>query len=75
MPAPKKRTTVTIDPELQAFAKKVGLNLSGTLEAALRAAQREEARARWLRENGEAIEHYNRRIAGDGVFGSEFRRY
>ena len=28
-----------------------------------------------LRENGEAIEHYNRRIAGDGVFGSEFRRY
>lgn len=75
MAALKKRTTVTLDPELLAFAKETGVNLSRTLESALRAVQREEARARWLEESREAIADYNQRIERDGIFGSDFRRY
>lgn len=67
----KVRTTLTVDAALRDFARDAGLNLSATLETALR----HERRRRWAEENRAAIDAYNREIAERGVWGEEFRRF
>ena len=58
---PKKRAiNVSVDPELAAEAKAAGLNLSGVLEAALRAELKAHRETKWREENKAAIEESNR---------------
>lgn len=73
---PKKRpTNLTIDPDLLAKAKALGLNVSSILEESLRAKVREEEGRRWLVDNREAIEAYNRDIRENGVWSERLRRF
>ncbi len=54
-------------------AKAAGLNLSQTLEDALRAALREEQIKRFEEEHREAFESYNRFFAKYGLWDEEYR--
>jgi len=71
----KTRTTVRISADLLAFAKETDINLSQTLESSLRRLRSERLRKHWLAENAEALEGYNERVARDGIFGSDSRRF
>ncbi|MEM9011320.1 MAG: type II toxin-antitoxin system CcdA family antitoxin [Pseudomonadota bacterium] len=53
--ASKRRTSVTLDPELLAAARAFGLNVSGIAETALAEAVRQARAKAWQAENAEAI--------------------
>ena len=63
----KRATNVSVNQGLLEDARALDINLSATLEKALEAEVRARKRARWLEENREAIEAYNRRIERDGM--------
>lgn len=71
MHMPKKAVNLSVDADLLAHAKELDINLSALFEEALR----EQARKRWLEENREAIEAFNRRIERDGVWSDGLRRF
>ncbi|HEX7776305.1 MAG TPA: type II toxin-antitoxin system CcdA family antitoxin [Parvibaculum sp.] len=71
----KKAVNLSVDAELLVRAREAGVNLSATLEDALRMRTREKERERWLEENREAIEAFNRRIERDGVWSDGLRRF
>lgn len=71
----KKAVNVSIDDGLLKAAKEHGVNLSQTLERAVTEALKEIQRDRWLEENREAIESYNRHIEKHGVFSDGLRRF
>lgn len=71
-----------IDPELLEQAARLGLDISGMSEHALRLHLQKvdpagaEGRARrWAEENAEAIKDYNERIRRRGLIGDRFRRW
>jgi antitoxin CcdA len=70
-PGPKRAVNVSVDAEILAVAKDLGLNLSQTLEDALRALTREERLRRFHEENKESIDSYNALIERAGIVGSE----
>jgi antitoxin CcdA len=67
----KKPVNLSIDETLLNEAKAQGLNLSAVLERALAG----ERAARWLRDNREAIEAYNRDVEERGVWSDGWRRW
>lgn len=73
MPArPKKKpVNLSINETLLSEARAQGLNLSAVLERAL---IQERAR-RWLAENREAIDAYNRGVEANGVWSDGWRRW
>lgn len=73
--APKKATNLSINSDLLAQAKALGINLSQTLEGSLEELIKRERRKQWRKENRAAIEAYNRRIERDGVFSDGLRRF
>ncbi len=73
--APKRSTNVSVNSELLRQAKALNINLSRTLEERLAELIREARRTRWLGENQEALEDYNRRVERHGVFSDEIRRF
>jgi antitoxin CcdA len=58
-PAPKRAVNVSVDAEVLAVAKDLGLNLSQTLEDALRKLTEDERIRRFREEHREAIESHN----------------
>lgn len=68
---PKRAVNVSVDAEILAVAKDLGLNLSQTLEDALRALTKEERIRRFQEENKESIDSYNALIERAGFFGEE----
>lgn len=71
-----------IDPDLLAQAARLGLNIGGMSETALRLHLQKidpagaEARARrWAEENAEAIKDHNERIRRRGLIGDHFRKW
>lgn len=73
--APRKPTNVSVNSDLLRQARELGLNLSGELEQRLIEVIRTARRARWLEENADAIDEYNRRIESDGVFSDGLRTF
>lgn len=78
----KPEPPVGIDPELLEQAARLGLDVGGFREDALRLHLQKvdptgaEARARrWAEENAEANRHNNDAVARRGVFGSDLRRW
>jgi antitoxin CcdA len=71
----KKSTNVSVNRELLRQAKALNINLSRTLEERLAELIREARRTRWLEENREALEDYNRRVERRGVFSDGVRRF
>ena len=58
-PRPKRAVNVSIDAEILGVAKDIGVNLSQTLEDALRKLTEDERIRRWQEENREVIESRN----------------
>lgn len=71
--APKRAVNVSINTDLAAKAKALGVNLSEALEARLAELVAAAERHRWLAENAGAIDAYNERVA-DGTILSDFER-
>ena len=72
---PKKAVNLSINGDLLAKARELGVNLSGELEARLEEVVRKADHDRWLDENREAIEAYNRRVDRRGLFSDGHRRF
>ena len=70
-PGPKRAVNVSVDAAILGVAKEMGVNLSQTLEDALRKLTEDERIRRWQEENRESIESYNALIERAGVFGEE----
>ena len=71
----KAATNLSVRVDLVRKAKALGINLSDVLERALEAAIREREREAWLRDNRDAIEHYNSQVEERGVFSDDWRRF
>lgn len=71
----KKPTNVSIDEALLTAAKAHGINLSQTLEDALRDKLRRLEQEKWLEENREGLEAHNKYIEKYGVFSDGRRRF
>jgi antitoxin CcdA len=73
--APKKAANLSINSDLLEQAKALNINLSRTLEQGLEEQIRAEKRKRWLEENREGIEAYNRHVEEHGVFSEGMRTF
>ncbi|MHB8448300.1 MAG: type II toxin-antitoxin system CcdA family antitoxin [Rudaea sp.] len=71
----KKPTNVSINSELLADARELGINLSAELEQRLTEIVRQRRAEQWLRDNRDAIEAYNRHIEEHGMWNEEFRTW
>ena len=70
---PKKSCNLSINAELLAEAKTLGINLSQTLEAQLDKLVREARAKQWAEENRDAIESQNRWIEKHGLLSDHYR--
>ena len=73
--ASKKATNLTVNSDLLAQAKSLGINISALLERALSEQVRALKSEAWLRENREAIEAYNQDVEAHGAFSDGFRAF
>ena len=73
--APKRATNVTVNADLLAQARQCGVNLSQTLEDALKSRLAEERRRNWLEDNREAIEDYNKQFEKQGLWSDGLRMF
>ena len=73
--APKRATNVTVNSDLLDQAKRLGINLSHPLESRLAELVAEQVQQKWLEQNADAIEAYNRRVEQHGVFGDDVRKF
>ncbi|MEO1170593.1 MAG: type II toxin-antitoxin system CcdA family antitoxin [Myxococcota bacterium] len=71
----KQPTNLSINSALLRAARERKINLSATLEQALRERIATAEREDWLAENADAFEEYDRVVAGIGVFGDSVRRF
>ncbi len=71
----KKPTNVSADAALVAEAKALGINLSRVFEEGLRERVAAAKRAKWLKDNADAIEQYNELIENEGSFGDQARTF
>ena len=74
-PAPKKSCNLSVDAQLLAEAKALGINLSQTLEAQLLKLVREARAKQWAEENKDAIESQNRWIEKHGLWSDGLRMF
>ena len=70
---PKKAVNVSVDAEVLAVAKELGINLSRVLETELRKLTEDARVEKWSRENKAHIDSYNAYIERNGIFGEEFQ--
>lgn len=71
----KRATNLTVNAEILAQAKVLGINLSAVLEEALIEALRAKKRDKWLEDNTAAIATYNEQVEQHGVFGAAGRTF
>jgi len=73
--APRKPTNLSINADLLAKARELGINLSATLEQALVESLRAHLRSQWLADNAGAIDAYNEHVEKHGVFSDGTRTF
>jgi antitoxin CcdA len=73
--AVKKSTNLSINAELLSQARRLGINLSQTLERRLAEMVRESRAKKWLKDNQAALGEYNDHIERHGVFSDKLRRF
>jgi antitoxin CcdA len=73
--APKKSANLSINADLLRQAKQFNINLSQTLEQHLVEIVRQAQSSRWLEENKNALDEYNRRVEMRGTFSDGLRRF
>lgn len=73
--APKKATNLSINSDLLSKSRELNINLSATLEHALKAELASVEASRWKAENKIAIRAYNEFVDEHGCFGDEYRSF
>ena len=73
--SPKRAANLTLNAKALEMAKALGMNVSQTLDALLKAEVEKRYREKWLKENQRSIATYNERVARDGVFGDDLRDF
>ena len=73
--APKKATNLSLNSDLLVKSKALNINLSATLEQALKDKLAETKAKQWAGENKMAIKAYNDFVDENGCFGDEFRSF
>ena len=73
--APKKAANLSINSDLLRKARELNINLSATLERALKEELSKREAAQWVEENRAAIKSYNDFVEQHGCFGDEFREF
>ena len=72
--APKKATNLSLNSKVLQAARDLGLNLSQTVDTLLAREVRRLSVARWVAENGAAVDAYNRRVDERGLWNADLRR-
>ena len=73
--APKKPTNLSINSDLLKKTRALNINLSATLEQALREKLAITAEKKWKKENKRAIQTYNNFVEENGLFADEYRTF
>tara|TARA_R110001592_G_scaffold138511_5_gene357726 strand:- start:29012 stop:29257 length:246 start_codon:yes stop_codon:yes gene_type:complete len=73
--APKKATNLSINSDLLNKIRSIDINLSATLEKALRIELERANAKKWRKDNKNAIEAYNEFVEEHGLFSDEFRSF
>jgi len=73
--APKKAINLSVNSDLLKKTKALGINLSATLELALKEKLAKSEAKKWLDENKKAISAYNDFVDEQGNFGDEYRSF
>jgi antitoxin CcdA len=73
--APKKAANLSVNSDLLLKTRTLNINLSATLERALREELAKYKAAQWVEENSAAIKSYNEFVEEHGCFGDEFRSF
>ena len=73
--SPKRAANLTLNAKALELAKALGMNVSQTLDALLKAEVEKRYREKWLEENRRSIATYNERVARDSVFGDDLRDF
>lgn len=71
----KRAVNLSLDAKVLDTARSLGLNLSATVDALLAEEVRRLYWQRWNSDNREAIEHYNARIAREGLPLARYRSF
>lgn len=71
----RKAANLSVDASLLREAKRLNVSLSRVFESALRDAVARARRERWLEENRDALDAYNRHVERDGVFSDGVRSF
>jgi antitoxin CcdA len=73
--SPRRSTNLSLEAELVAEARRLGLNLSRAAEAGIRRAVAEEAARRWQEENAEGIRQMNAYVEAHGLPLARYRLF
>lgn len=73
--APKKPTNLSLNSDLLKRSRALNINLSATLEQALKAKLAAHQAEKWKDENKNAIQAYNEFVEKHGCFSDEFREF
>ena len=73
--APKKPTNLSLNSDLLKKAKALNINLSATLEQALKSKLAEREAEKWAQDNKRAIKVYNEFVEENGLFSEEQRNF
>ena len=73
--APKKPTNLSLNSDLLEKSRKLKINLSATLEDALKQKLAIAEARKWTSKNKNAIEAYTDFVEAHGCFGDEYREF
>ena len=73
--APKKATNLSLNSDLLKKTKALNINLSTTLEQALKDKLKTIESKKWVVENKKAIKAYNDFVDENGCFSDEYREF
>jgi len=73
--APRKAANLSVNSDLLNKTRALNINLSATLERALKEELAKREAAQWVEENRSAIRNYNEFVGQNGCFGEEFREF
>ncbi len=74
-PTRRKPTNLSLEVDLVAEARRLGISLSRAAEAGLRCAVAEEAKRRWQEENAEGIRQMNAYVEKHGLPLAKYRMF
>ena len=73
--APKKATNLSLNSDLLQKARNLKINLSATLEQALRDKLKSVEAEKWKKNKKAAITAYNEFVSENGCIGDEYRNF